>query len=158
MSGQPDMEQPEFRDAGTAIAHRSRFLQVAPLACLTEKIHLAGLLRPFGAASSTAFARTRWRSGLFWTVTGSTPSPGSGIWAEADWFSVPSGFEAHPPGPVSVYRPRVSCSNGSGLNPIGSPSPKLAAFTKHTPKGGVYRHHDANCARAPPGSDPRNST
>src|SRR5437588_12243654 len=61
------------------------------------------------------------RSGLFWTVTGSTPSPGSGIWAEADWFSVSSGFEAHPPGPVSVYRPRVNCSTGEIQSAVPCP-------------------------------------
>jgi hypothetical protein len=44
--------------------------------------------------------------------------PAPALWAEADWFSVPSGFEAHPPGPVTVYRPRVTCSNGR--DPIGS--------------------------------------
>ena len=77
------------------------------------------------------------RSGLVWTSNGSTPSPGCGVWAEADWFSAPSGFEAHPPGPVSVYRPWVSCSNGR--DPISSPSPKLAAFTTKHAKGGVHQ-------------------
>ena len=106
---------------------RLRFLQVATT-CLSDAFNLSpGYRGHSGPHRLPRLPATVGRSGLFWTVTGSTPSPGSGIWAEADWFSVPSGFEAHPPGPVSVYRPRVTCSNGR--DPIGSPSPRSAAFT-----------------------------
>ena len=63
---------------------RLRFLQVA-ITCLSDAHYLLpGYRGHSGPHRPPRLPALVGRSGLFWTVTGSTPSPGSGIWAEAD--------------------------------------------------------------------------
>ena len=64
---------------------RLRFLQVA-LTRLSDAHNLSpGYRGHSGPHRLPRLPTLLGRSGLFWTVTGSIPSPGSGTWAEAGW-------------------------------------------------------------------------
>src|SRR5262249_24061122 len=112
MSGQPDMDQPEFRDPGATITHDCGFSRSHPLACLTLTLSRRATAAIWGCILYRVCPHSR------------AGADCSGRLLKDRFDSVarlrhlgrsrlvisPPGFAARTPGPVSVYGLWVNCS------------------------------------------------